>query len=115
MAKRTFQPLGIRYAWVSTPDQHLAMQLDALKKAGCTRIFTHHLSGVQVERPRLKEALARLREADTLVVWKLDRLGRSVRGSVDLVNDLWKSRGCISKASPTALTPRRLSGASFST
>jgi DNA invertase Pin-like site-specific DNA recombinase len=88
MAKRALQPLRIGYARVSTPDQNLAMQLDALKKAGCTRIFTDHLSGVQVDRPGLKEALAQLREADTLVVWKLDRLGRSVKGLVDLVNDL---------------------------
>ena len=59
-----------------------------LKKAGCKRIFTDKLSGAQVERPGLKEALSQLREADTLVVWKLDRLGRSVKGLVDLVNEL---------------------------
>ena len=64
------------------------MQLDALNQAGCKRIFTDRLSGAQVERPGLKEALSHLREADTLVVWKLDRLGRSVKGLVDLVNEL---------------------------
>jgi hypothetical protein len=73
---------------VSTRDQNLEMQLDALNKAGCKRIFTDKLSGAQVERPGLKEALSHLREADTLVVWKLDRLGRSVKGLVDLVNEL---------------------------
>src|SRR5262249_12827264 len=52
------------------------------------RIFTDKLSGAQVERPGLSEALSHLREADTLVVWKLDRLGRSVKGLVDLVNEL---------------------------
>jgi DNA invertase Pin-like site-specific DNA recombinase len=73
---------------VSTRDQNLELQFDALNKAGCKRIFTDKLSGVQVERPGLKEALSHLREADTLVVWKLDRLGRSVKGLVDLVNEL---------------------------
>src|SRR5215471_20459914 len=62
---------------LSTRDQNLEMQLYALNKAGCERIFTDKLSGAQVERPGLKEALPHLREADTLVVWKLDRLGRT--------------------------------------
>jgi DNA invertase Pin-like site-specific DNA recombinase len=88
MPKRELQPLRIGYARVSTHDQNLEMQLDALKKTGCKRIFTDKLSGSQVERPGLKEALSQLREADTLVVWKLDRLGRSVKGLVDLVNEL---------------------------
>ena len=80
--------MRIGYARVSTRDQNLEMQLDALDKAGCKRIFTNKLSGAQVERPGLKGALSHLREADTLVVWKLDRLGRSVKGLVDLVNEL---------------------------
>ena len=80
--------MRIGYARVSTRDQNLEMQLDALNKAGCKRIFTDKLSGAQVERPGLNEALSHLREADTLVVWKLDRLGRSVKGLVDLVNEL---------------------------
>ena len=80
--------MRIGYARVSTRDQNLEMQLDALDKAGCKRIFTDKLSGAQVERPALQEALSHLREADTLVVWKLDRLGRSVKGLVDLVNEL---------------------------
>ena len=80
--------MRIGYARVSTRDQNLELQLDALNKAGCKRIFTDKLSGAQVERPGLKEALSHLREADTLVVWKLYRLGRSVKGLVDLVNEL---------------------------
>jgi DNA invertase Pin-like site-specific DNA recombinase len=80
--------MQIGYARVSTRDQNLEMQLDALKKTGCKRIFTDKLSGAQVERPGLKEALSHLRETDTLVVWKLDRLGRSVKALVDLVNEL---------------------------
>jgi DNA invertase Pin-like site-specific DNA recombinase len=61
------------------------LRIDAV---GCKRIFTDKLSGAQVDRPGLTEALSHLREADTLVVWKLDRLGRSVKGLVDLVNEL---------------------------
>ena len=80
--------MRIGYARVSTRDQNLELQLDALDKAGCERIFTDKLSGAEVERPGLNEALSHLREADTLVVWKLDRLGRSVKGLVDLVNEL---------------------------
>jgi DNA invertase Pin-like site-specific DNA recombinase len=88
MLKRELQPLRIGYARVSSHDQNLEMQLDALKKTGCKRIFTDKLNGAQVERPGLREALSQLRQADTLVVWKLDRLGRSVKGLVDLVNEL---------------------------
>ena len=73
---------------MSTHDQNLEMQLDALKKTGCEPIFTDKLSGAQVERPGLKVALSQLRAADTLVVWKLDRLGRSMKGLVELVNEL---------------------------
>jgi DNA invertase Pin-like site-specific DNA recombinase len=80
--------MRIGYARVSTWDQNLELQLEALNKAGCKRIFTDKLSGAQVERPGLREALSHLREADTLVVWKLDRLGRSVKGLVNLVNEL---------------------------
>ena len=72
--------MRIGYARVSTRDQNLEMQLDVLAKAACWRIFTDKLSGALDERPGLKEALSHLREADTLVVWKLDRLGRSVKG-----------------------------------
>ena len=71
MSKRELQPLRIGYARVSTHDQNLEMQLNALKKTGCKRIFTDKLSGALDDRPGLKEALSHLREADTLVVWKL--------------------------------------------
>lgn len=83
-------PIG--YARVSTDDQNLAFQLDALKKASCDRIFTDKASGARLARPGLDEALSHLRAGDALVVWKLDRLGRSVKGLVDLVNAL-ESRG----------------------
>jgi DNA invertase Pin-like site-specific DNA recombinase len=80
--------MQIGYARVSTEDQNLELQLDALKQAGCKRIFTDKISGTRAHRPGLDEALSHVREGDTLTVWKLDRLGRSVKGLVDLVADL---------------------------
>lgn len=79
----------IGYARVSTQDQNLALQIDALKKAGC-KFFEDKVSGSRAERPGLDKALELLREGDTLVVWKLDRLGRSVKNLVDLVGMLHK-------------------------
>jgi DNA invertase Pin-like site-specific DNA recombinase len=64
------------------------LQLAALKRASCKRIFTDKVSGAKADRPGLRETLSHLRETDTLVVWKLDRLGRSVKELVDLVNEL---------------------------
>ena len=70
--KGGLQPMRIGYARVSTRDQNLELHLDALNKAGCERIFTDKLSGAQVERPGLKEALSHLREADTW--WSRNRI-----------------------------------------
>nr|WP_061317393.1 recombinase family protein [Clostridium botulinum] len=78
----------IGYARVSTQDQNLELQKDALKKSGCGKIFTDIASGIKTERNGLKEALAYLREEDILVVWKLDRLGRSLKHLIEVVNDL---------------------------
>lgn len=80
----------IGYARVSTEDQHLTLQLDALQQAGCEKTFTDQLSGANPARPGLGEVLAFIRPGDVLVVWKLDRLGRSVRSLIDLVGDLEK-------------------------
>ena len=80
----------IGYARVSTQDQNLDLQRDALTKIGCQRIFEDKISGTRTERPGLAKALEILREGDTLVVWKLDRLGRSVKQLVDLVGQLHK-------------------------
>jgi DNA invertase Pin-like site-specific DNA recombinase len=73
---------------VSTQDQNLDLQKKALSKAGCRKVFEDKVSGTRAARPGLDAALATLREGDTLVVWKLDRLGRSVKNLVDLVGEL---------------------------
>ena len=78
----------IGYARVSTHEQNLDLQTDALKKAGCEQIYTDTISGAKKERPGLTEAISHLRKKDKLVVWKLDRLGRSLRHLIDVVNEL---------------------------
>ncbi len=78
----------IGYARVSTSDQNLTLQTDALTAAGCERICSDTASGAKTDRPGLSEALNVARRGDTLVVWKLDRLGRSMKGLVELAADL---------------------------
>lgn len=78
----------IGYARVSTVDQNLDLQLSALKEAGCEKLYQDQISGAKANRPGLSMALEVLRKDDTLVVWKLDRLGRTVKGLIDLVNQL---------------------------
>ncbi|MBJ7353767.1 MAG: recombinase family protein [Thermoleophilaceae bacterium] len=79
---------SIGYARVSTLDQDPALQLDALNEAGCSRIFEDRASGSLATRPELAKALDHLRAGDTLVVWRLDRLGRSLKDLVRIVEDL---------------------------
>jgi DNA invertase Pin-like site-specific DNA recombinase len=78
----------IGYERVSTDDQNLALQHDALQAAGCEKIFADKMSGAKADRPGLKEALEFARKGDTLVVWRLDRLGRSLKDLMALVEGL---------------------------
>jgi DNA invertase Pin-like site-specific DNA recombinase len=80
--------MKLGYARVSTRDQNLDMQVDALKRAGCERIYQDVASGSKTARPALDEMLAQLRAGDVLVIWKLDRMGRSLAHLVELVGNL---------------------------
>ena len=78
----------VGYARISTTDQNLDLQRDALKAAGCERTFTDTASGAKTERPGLTQLLKESRQGDTLVVWKLDRLGRSLPHLVETVREM---------------------------
>ena len=80
--------MKIGYARVSTLEQNLNLQVDALEKAGCEKIVTDEVSGSVAERPGLSQLKDTLRAGDTLVVWRLDRLGRTLRHLIEWVNDL---------------------------
>ncbi len=80
----------IGYARVSTDDQHLNLQHDALQKAGCEKVYSDQQSGATTERPGLSTVFEVLRPGDTLVIWRLDRLGRSLKHLIHLVEQLDK-------------------------
>ena len=82
--------MKIGYARVSTHDQNLDLQIDALEKAGCERVFQDRVSGAKKARPGLEEALNFMRPGDSLVVWRLDRLGRSLQHLISTVTTLEK-------------------------
>jgi DNA invertase Pin-like site-specific DNA recombinase len=80
--------MDIGYARVSTGEQILDLQLDALQQAGCGKVYTETASGAKADRPVLDEVLSYLRKGDTLVVWRLDRLGRSLQHLIEVVAGL---------------------------
>jgi len=82
------KPMLIGYARVSTVDQNLALQRDALTEAGCETIYTEQMSGAVADRPALHDALEFARSGDTLIVWKLDRLARSMKQLIETVEQL---------------------------
>ena len=97
------------YARVSTDDQNLDLQKDALTRAGCQRILADHQSGAKAERPGLRAALDYARDGDTLVVWRLDRLSRSLKNLIEMVTQL-KSRGIGLKSLQESLDTSSSSG-----
>jgi len=80
--------MQIGYSRISTENQNLDMQQDALTAAGCERIFSDVASGARQDRPELNRALDQLREGDVLVTWRLDRLGRSLKHLIEIISDL---------------------------
>ncbi|MDR3369070.1 recombinase family protein [Rhodoferax sp.] len=102
----------VGYARVSTDDQNLDLQLDALKAAGCEQLFTDKVSGASKSKEGLDDALRYARKGDTLVVWKLDRLGRTVKGLVELVEGI-QARGVQFKSITDSIDTSTAAGRFF--
>lgn len=83
--------MHVGYARVSTHEQNIALQREALERAECRKIYEDQMSGLREDRPGLRKALDQLREGDTFIVWKLDRLGRSVKSLIEFVTSLEKN------------------------
>jgi DNA invertase Pin-like site-specific DNA recombinase len=93
------------YCRVSTKEQNLDMQIDALKKDGCIEIYKDQVSGSKADRPQLTKLMENLREGDVIVVWKLDRLGRSITDLIKLINKLGEKKvGLKSLSDPVDTT-----------
>jgi len=82
----------IGYARVSSKDQSLELQVDELAKAGCLKIFSDKKPGVNKKRQGLEDAVSHLRKNDTFIIWKLDRLGRNLKGLIEFVGNLEKNK-----------------------
>jgi DNA invertase Pin-like site-specific DNA recombinase len=97
--------MKIGYARVSTQDQNLDLQIDALNEFGCKKIFTDKASGAKTARPELDKMLEQLREGDVVVIWKLDRLGRNLKHLVELVAQFNEQKvGLVSLNDPVDTT-----------
>lgn len=97
--------MRVGYARVSTKEQNIALQVDALKKAACEQVFSEVASGANTARPVLDDLLSRLRPGDVLVIWKLDRLGRSLKHLVALTHELLERQiGLVSLNDPIDTT-----------
>jgi len=102
----------IGYARVSTQEQNLSLQVDALKNVGCEKIYEDQISGSKSEREGLRAAFENLRSDDTFVVWKLDRLGRSLKHLITLVNQL-EERGVHFKSITDSIDTSTAAGKFF--
>ena len=110
LIKQVKQTLSMKigYARVSTRDQKSDLQVDALKAAGCERVYQDVASGAKTARPALDELLGQLRAGDVLVIWKLDRMGRSLKHLVELVGSLMERKvGLLSLNDPIATASSR--------
>lgn len=104
--------MHLGYARVSTGDQNPDLQLTALRQAGCTRLFTDTATGAHIRRPELTKCLKALTAGDTLTVWKLDRLGRSLRDLISLLDEL-KARGVAFRSLTEAIDTTTPAGRFF--
>lgn len=104
--------MKIGYARVSTKDQNLDLQIEALEKAGCEKIYSEKISGATKNRPELDAMILQLRKDDELFVWRLDRLGRSLKHIIDLVLDL-SSKGVVIKGISDGVDTSTTSGRLF--
>jgi DNA invertase Pin-like site-specific DNA recombinase len=93
--------MKIGYARVSTTDQHLEIQLDKLKKAGCVKVYEEKVSGTHLKRPALLRMLEQLRKDDQVIVWKLDRLARSTRDLLDICDRIAQAKAGFRSLSET--------------
>ena len=84
--------MKIGYARTSTLDQNLDLQLDALQNCGCEKIYQEQISSIKDKRPQLENCLQSLRAGDVLYIWRLDRLGRSLKDLINIVNQLQRYR-----------------------
>ena len=89
--------MKIGYARVSSKEQNLSLQIDALEREGCKRIFQEKIGGAKADRPELQRMIDQLREGDVVITWKLDRLGRSLRDLINLINEI-QDRGAELKS-----------------
>lgn len=104
--------MKIGYARVSTKDQNLNLQIEALEKSGCEKIYQEKISGATKNRPELDKMIEQFREGDELFVWRLDRLGRSLKHIIDLVLSL-NGRGIIIKGLTDGVDTSTINGRLF--
>lgn len=104
--------MKIGYARVSTKDQNLHLQIEALEKAGCEKIYQEKISGATKNRPELDKMIDQFREGDELYVWRLDRLGRSLKNIIDLVLSL-SDKGIIIKGLVDGVDTSTINGRLF--